>query len=64
MLLRARLILPISSPPVENGAVLVSENRIVAVGAWRDLAASARRPVVDLGQVVLLPGLINSPLPS
>jgi cytosine/adenosine deaminase-related metal-dependent hydrolase len=39
---------------------LVSENRVAAVGAWRDLAARARPAAVDLGQVILLPGLINS----
>src|SRR5271170_1560493 len=60
MLLRARIVLPISAPPIENGAVLLSENRVAAVGAWRDLAARARPPAVDLGQVILLPGLINS----
>jgi cytosine/adenosine deaminase-related metal-dependent hydrolase len=30
------------------------------VGTWRDLSARARPPVVDLGPVILLPGLINS----
>jgi cytosine/adenosine deaminase-related metal-dependent hydrolase len=60
MLLRARIVLPISAPPIENGAVLLSENRVAAVGAWRDLAAHARTTAVDLGQVILLPGLINS----
>jgi len=60
MLLRARIVLPITSPPIENGAVWLSENRVAAVGTWRDLAARARAPAVDLGQVILLPGLINS----
>ena len=60
MLLRARILLPISAPPVENGAVLLSKNRIVALGGWRDLAARTREPAVDLGPVILLPGLINA----
>jgi cytosine/adenosine deaminase-related metal-dependent hydrolase len=60
MLLRARIVLPISAPPVANGAVLLSGNRIVSVAPWRDLAARARQQVVDLGPVILLPGLINS----
>src|SRR5271156_3582496 len=60
MLLRARIILPIAAPPIENGAVLLSKNRVVAVGAWRDLASRAREPAVDLGPVILLPGLINA----
>jgi cytosine/adenosine deaminase-related metal-dependent hydrolase len=60
MLLRARTILPISTPPIENGAVLLSQNRIVAVGSWKDLAGRAPTAPVDLGEVILLPGLINS----
>ncbi|MGA3163851.1 MAG: ribosome-associated translation inhibitor RaiA [Verrucomicrobiota bacterium] len=30
-------ILPVSQPPIENGAVAVSGNRIRAVGSWSDL---------------------------
>src|SRR5580704_13675443 len=60
MFLRARIVLPITAPPIENGAVLLSGNRVAAVGPWRDLAARARPPAVDLGPAILLPGLINS----
>jgi aminodeoxyfutalosine deaminase len=60
MLLRARIILPIAAPPIENGAVLLSKNRVVAIGSWRDLASRSREPAVDLGPVILLPGLINA----
>jgi cytosine/adenosine deaminase-related metal-dependent hydrolase len=60
MLLRARIVLPISAPPLENGAVLLSENRVVAVGPWRDLSSGADETSVDLGPVILLPGLINA----
>lgn len=59
-ILRARLVVPVSRPPIENGAVLISGDRIRAVGAWNDLA---RRPVArsrDLGEVVLLPGFVNA----
>ena len=60
MLLRARIVLPIAAPPIENGAVLLSHNRIAAVGCWRDMAPAARQPAVDLGPVILLPGLVNA----
>jgi cytosine/adenosine deaminase-related metal-dependent hydrolase len=60
MLLRARIVLPISAPPIENGAVLLAKNRVVAVGDWRDLAGRAREAAIDLGPVILLPGLINA----
>src|SRR5580658_4856844 len=60
MLLRARIVLPISTPPIENGAVLLAQNRIAALGSWRDLARRAYEPALDLGPVILLPGLVNA----
>ncbi len=60
MILRARTILPVSRPPVENGAVLVAGNRIRAVGPWSGLKAEAGEEVFDLGEVILLPGLVNA----
>ena len=61
MIIRARTILPLSRPPIEDGAVVVSANRIRAVGPWRELQSQAhRRRVVDLRDVILLPGLVNA----
>jgi len=60
MILRARTILPVSRPPLENGAVLVGGNRLRAAGAWADLKSEAGEEVFDLGEVVLLPGLVNA----
>ncbi|HEU5395554.1 MAG TPA: amidohydrolase family protein [Verrucomicrobiae bacterium] len=62
MIVRARNILPVCSPPVANGAVAVSGNRITAVGDWKDISRQAADgdDVVDLGDVVLMPGLINA----
>ena len=60
MILRARTILPVSRPPVENGAVVISGNRIRAVGAWPDLKRGANKKITDLGDVILLPGLVNA----
>jgi aminodeoxyfutalosine deaminase len=56
---RARTILPISRPPIENGAVVISGNRIRSVGPWTDLRPN-RGNVSDLGEVILLPGLVNA----
>lgn len=55
--LRARLVLPMCSPPVEDGAVRVDGGKIVAVGRWEDLRSDGAQ---DLGEAVLLPGLINA----
>jgi cytosine/adenosine deaminase-related metal-dependent hydrolase len=60
LLLRARVVLPVSQPPIREGAVLVSGNRVVAVGRWRELSARRRSRTVDLGEVVLMPGLVNA----
>ena len=60
MLLRARIVLPVSRPPLEDGAVLIRGNRVAAVGPWRKLAALEGGPAVDMGAAVLLPGLVNA----
>ncbi|HUE36088.1 MAG TPA: amidohydrolase family protein [Candidatus Acidoferrum sp.] len=64
LILRARIVLPITAPPVENGAVLIFNGRIAVVGAWNDLPAelksAAGAQIVDLGDAILLPGLVNA----
>lgn len=60
LLLRARVVLPIRRPPIADGAVVVSGQRIVAVGNWRSLHSRFASEVHDLGDVVLLPGLVNA----
>ncbi len=60
MILRARTILPVSRPPIENGAVFAAGNRIRAVAPWTDFKSETGEEIVDLGEVILLPGLINA----
>ncbi|MGA3171350.1 MAG: amidohydrolase family protein [Chthoniobacteraceae bacterium] len=61
MIIRARTILPMTGgPPIENGAVAVDRTRIRAVGKAREIAAHYAGPVTDLGEQVLMPGLINA----
>ncbi len=52
----ARWVLPITSPPIENGTVAVHDGRIVYVGLRDDAPAGSDR---DLGHSLLLPGLVN-----
>ena len=57
----AKHVLPVSSPPIQSGAVVAHEGRIVAVGRRRDLLkAHAGAEVRDLGDAVIIPGLINT----
>ncbi len=60
MLLRARLVLPVARPPIANGAVLVTGQRIAWAGRWEDRPSGAGDAALDLGEVVLLPGLVNA----
>jgi cytosine/adenosine deaminase-related metal-dependent hydrolase len=60
-LYRARRVLPMASPSLENGALAVRGSEIIAVGRWEHLAREhpgANR--IDLGEMILLPGLINA----
>ncbi|MCC6235606.1 MAG: amidohydrolase family protein [Verrucomicrobiales bacterium] len=60
-LVRARLVLPITAPPLEDGAVLVSGGQLAAIGPWSELSAEASDArQIDLGEVVLLPGFLNA----
>src|SRR5260370_2388846 len=60
LLVRARVVLPVSRPPIPDGAVRISGNRIAGVGRRRDFSARAGAEVLDLGEVALLPGLVNA----
>ena len=51
---RAAWILPIAQPPLAGGVVAVDRDIITAVGAYDG------GPVEDLGQVAVLPGLVNA----
>ena len=60
MILRAHTVLPMDRPPLDNGAVVVAGGDIAAVGSWAEIRAAHNGEVRDLGDVVLLPGLINA----
>lgn len=60
MILRAKTILPITAPAIQDGAVFIVGNKIRQVAAWRDLKPHLREKAVDLGEVILLPGLVNA----
>lgn len=59
-LLTARWVMPVTAPPVAQGAVAIEADRIVAVAAYGDLRRQFPDAVVrDFGEAALLPGLIN-----
>lgn len=54
---RAAWVLPVSGPPIRDGWVATHEGRIVGVGDDRD---RPQGPEQDLGDVALMPGLVNA----
>jgi imidazolonepropionase-like amidohydrolase len=46
--------------PIQNGVVVVTDDRIVSVGAAGSVAIPAGARTVDLGNVTLLPGFIDA----
>ena len=60
MILRARIILPVTAPPIEDGAVFIEGKQIRSVGRFQDLHPHTRNKAIDLGEVIVLPGLVNA----
>ena len=56
----ARMIDGTGAPTVNNAAVVVTDDRIVAVGSAASVAVPAGARVIDLGDVTLLPGFIDA----
>ncbi|MGC3959018.1 MAG: amidohydrolase family protein [Verrucomicrobiota bacterium] len=60
-ILRSRVVLPICRPAIADGAVVISGPRIRTVGRWGIIRKEfPRARVQDLGDVAILPGLINA----
>lgn len=55
--LRARYVFPVASAPIADGVVTIENGRIVGVGGK---PADTGCPVTDLGNVAVLPGLVNA----
>ena len=57
---RARLVLPIAQPAIEDGAVVVADGVILDVGPFQQLRRQwLEAPAKDHGETVLLPALVN-----
>src|SRR5437764_9447656 len=59
MIVRARIVVTMDGKAIEDGAVRVTGNRIVEAGKFSAFA-SDNNEIIDLGESVLLPGLINA----
>jgi aminodeoxyfutalosine deaminase len=61
MIVRARAVVTMDGPPIENGAIAVSGETIVDLGKFPEISKrNSNHEIVDLGEKALLPGLINA----
>ena len=61
MRLRARIVVPVSRPPIDDGLVCVAGERIEWVGPRAEAPAAFQGDAeTDLGDVILMPGLVNA----
>ena len=60
MLLRAKYVMPNSRTIIENGALAIEGSKIVDVGLYPTVRDSGASPIHDLGEAVLMPGLVNA----
>jgi aminodeoxyfutalosine deaminase len=60
LILRARIVVPVRRAPIEDGAVVIVGERIASVSHWRSMRRQFSGPVTDLGDSIVLPGLINA----
>jgi len=57
----ARWVLPVSAPPIEDGAVAVERSGIVGVGRYAEIVGRFPEFRIEaFGQAVILPGLVNT----
>jgi cytosine/adenosine deaminase-related metal-dependent hydrolase len=59
-LLLARWIVPVGGPPIEGGWLRIERGRIVALGRGPRRAPAAGETIIDLGDAVIAPGLVNA----
>lgn len=57
---RSRWLLPVSRPPLENGALVCQRGRIIEVGKWQQIKNShPEAEIFDHGEAIIFPGLVN-----
>jgi len=60
LLFRGARVIPIAGPEIEDGALLIQNGKIVAVGARQSIPAPGGAEVVDLRGKVIMPGLVDT----
>jgi cytosine/adenosine deaminase-related metal-dependent hydrolase len=60
MIIRSRFAVTMAGEPIENAAIVVSGDQIVRVGPFSEIKTNHDGDVLDLGELIVLPGLINA----
>jgi hypothetical protein len=60
VIFRAKYLIPNSRLIIENGAIAIHGSEIVDIGRYPTLRNTGTGPIRDLGDAVILPGLVNS----
>lgn len=56
----ARIIVGNGTAPIENGLIVIEDNKITAVGTSDNVRLAANANVIDLGDATLMPGFIDA----
>lgn len=60
MILRAKYLLPNSLQVIENGALVIHGSKIADIGTYEAVKRGNDSEVRDLGEAVIMPGLVNA----
>jgi cytosine/adenosine deaminase-related metal-dependent hydrolase len=60
MIIRARIVVPMAGDPIDDGAVAVTDGKISGLGRFGEVRARHSGEILDLGDQILMPGLINA----
>jgi cytosine/adenosine deaminase-related metal-dependent hydrolase len=60
MIIRARIVVPMAGDPIDDGAVTVANGKITDIGRFGEVRSRQSGEVLDLGEQILMPGLINA----
>ncbi|MGI9054743.1 MAG: amidohydrolase family protein [Pyrinomonadaceae bacterium] len=60
-IISARYVLPISGEPIENGAVIIENDKIKSVGTIEEIGRKfPRTEIENFGEAAILPGFVNA----
>ena len=59
-IIRSRCLLPVDAPPIFDGGMIMESGLIRDIGPWQHIRQLYSGNALDLGETVVMPGLINA----